>query len=83
MACIGTLRCGYSPPIIRHLVCIFFIKILVVMSISTNIQAHTKLHDYELILMLKTSHYHACCHEFVYFKNIMSFYVSCHFYIIS
>ena len=33
----GTLSCGRSPPIYRHLLCRFFIKTLIIMSISTNI----------------------------------------------
>ena len=33
----GTLSCGHSPPIYRYLTCKFFIKILVIKSISTNI----------------------------------------------
>ena len=33
----GTLSCGRSFPIYRHLVCKFFIKILIIISISTNI----------------------------------------------
>ena len=33
----GTLSCGRSPPISRHLVCGFFIKCLIIMFISTNI----------------------------------------------
>ena len=32
----GTLSCGYSPPIYRHSVCEFFIKTFIIMSISTN-----------------------------------------------
>ena len=36
-ACMGTLDCGYSPPISRHLICTFFIKTLIIMPISTNI----------------------------------------------
>ena len=36
-ACMGTLSCGHSPPIYGHLVCEFFIKALITMSISTNI----------------------------------------------
>ena len=36
-ACMGTLSCGHSPPIYRHLERGFFIKILIIMSISTNI----------------------------------------------
>ena len=36
-ACMGTLSCGHYPPIDRHLVCEFFIKTLIIMSISTNI----------------------------------------------
>ena len=35
--CMGILSCGRSPPIYRHLVCKFFIKIIIIMSISTNI----------------------------------------------
>ena len=35
----GTSSCGRSSPIYRHLVCrFFFIKTLIIMSISTNIQ---------------------------------------------
>ena len=33
----GTLSCGHSLPIDRHLVCDFFIKPLIVMSIFINI----------------------------------------------
>ena len=33
----GTLSCGHSPPIYRHLVCYFYIKTLIIMFISTNI----------------------------------------------
>ena len=36
-ASMGTLNCGRSPPIYRHLVCKFFIKTLIIMSISNNI----------------------------------------------
>ena len=36
-ACMDTLSCGHSPSIYRHLVCEFFIKTLIIMSISTNI----------------------------------------------
>ena len=36
-AYMGTLICGRSPPIYRHLVYGFFIKTLIIMSISTNI----------------------------------------------
>ena len=36
-ACMGTLSCGCSPPMYRHLVCGFFIKTLIIMSISMNI----------------------------------------------
>ena len=36
-ACMGTLSCGRSPPIYRHLVWGFFIKTLIIMYISTNI----------------------------------------------
>ena len=36
-ACMGTLSCSRSPPIYRHLACRFFIKTLIIMSISTNI----------------------------------------------
>ena len=36
-AYMGTLKCGYSPLIYRHLVCRFFIKALIIMSIFTNI----------------------------------------------
>ena len=32
-----TFSCGHSPLIYRHLVCKFFIKIIIFMSISTNI----------------------------------------------
>ena len=32
----GTSSCGRSPPIYRYLVCGFFIKTLIIMSISTN-----------------------------------------------
>ena len=35
--CMGTLSCGHSPPIYIHLICEFFIKILIIISISTNI----------------------------------------------
>ena len=33
----GSLSCGRSPPIYRHVVCGFFIKTLIIMSISPNI----------------------------------------------
>ena len=33
----GTLSCGRSPLICRHLICRFFIKTLIIISISTNI----------------------------------------------
>ena len=36
-ACMGTMSCGHSPPIYRHLVCKFFIKTLIIKYISTNI----------------------------------------------
>ena len=37
-ACMGTLSCGPSPPICIHLMYIYFyIKTLIIMSISTNI----------------------------------------------
>ena len=36
-ACMSTLSCGRSLLIYRHLVCIFFIKTLIIMSISNNI----------------------------------------------
>ena len=36
-ACMGTLSCGHSLPIYRHLVCVSFIKTLIIMFISTNI----------------------------------------------
>ena len=36
-ACIGTLSCGLSPPISRHLANRFFIKTLIILSIYTNI----------------------------------------------
>ena len=36
-ACMGTLSYGHSSSISRHLVCRFFIKTLIIMSISTNI----------------------------------------------
>ena len=36
-AYIGNLNYGYSSPIYRYLVCGFFIKTLIIMSISTNI----------------------------------------------
>ena len=36
-ACIGTLSCSHSPSIYRHLVCRFFIKTFIIVSISTNI----------------------------------------------
>ena len=36
-ACMGTFSFDYSFPIYRHLVCKFFIKTLIIMSISTNI----------------------------------------------
>ena len=36
-ACIGTLSYGHSHLIYRHLVCGFFVKIVIIMSISTNI----------------------------------------------
>ena len=36
-ACINTVSCGCSPLIYRHLVQGFFIKTLIIMSISTNI----------------------------------------------
>ena len=36
-ACMGTFSCGRSPRIYRHLEWGFFIKILIIMSISTNI----------------------------------------------
>ena len=36
-ACIGTLSCGRSPPIYTYLIWKFFIKILIILSISTNI----------------------------------------------
>ena len=32
-----TLSCGCSPPIYIHWVCEFFIKILIIISLSTNI----------------------------------------------
>ena len=33
----GFLSCGRSPPTFRHLVCRFFMKILIIMSIFINI----------------------------------------------
>ena len=36
-ACMETLNCGCSPPINRCLVCDFFIKTLIIISIPTNI----------------------------------------------
>ena len=36
-ACIDSFNCGHSLPIYKHLVCGFFIKTLIKMSISTNI----------------------------------------------
>ena len=36
-ACMGTLSCGHSLPIYRHLICKFFMKTIIIMSISTNI----------------------------------------------
>ena len=36
-ACMGTLSCGHSPLIYGHLICVFFIKTFIIMSISTNI----------------------------------------------
>ena len=36
-ACIDNLSCGRSLPIYRYLVCRFFIKVLIIMSISINI----------------------------------------------
>ena len=36
-ACVGTLSCGRSPLIYRHLVCGFLIKTLVIISIPINI----------------------------------------------
>ena len=36
-ACMGTLSCGHSPPIYKYFVCIFFIRTLIIMSISSNI----------------------------------------------
>ena len=42
--CMGTLSCGFPPPIYRHLVCGYFIKILIIMSISTNIHTPYMCH---------------------------------------
>ena len=36
-ACMGTMICDRSPPIYWHLVCRFFIKALIIISIPTNI----------------------------------------------
>ena len=42
----GTFSCGCSSPIYRHLIYEFFIKIVIIMSISTNIY---KLYVYDLM----------------------------------
>ena len=36
-ACMGFFSCGRFPPIYRHLICGFFIKTLIIMSMLTNI----------------------------------------------
>ena len=36
-ACMGTLSCGRSLLLYGHLVCVFFIKALIIIFISTNI----------------------------------------------
>ena len=47
----GTLSCGPSSPIYRHLVCRFFIKTLISISISTNIH---RPYDGELFQNMNT-----------------------------
>ena len=43
-ACMCTLTCGHSLPIYRYLVCIFFIKIFIIISIYDNIIEYTQTH---------------------------------------